>query len=122
MEPWIVAVFSGAGSGLVTALGFGYWIGRNSPTTADLEKTARGLYDQMKADTAGIRADVKEMEGIVREDRHSARSNMEQRTTAFLEKIDEMRDRYDTVTGKLHAAELRLAWIEAKLNGNSKQA
>lgn len=115
---WTTAALSGAGGGLLSAVGFGYWIGRNSPTTEDLRAAAKAIFDQMKADTAEIRADVKELEATVKEDRHSARSNMEQRTTIFLEKVDAMRDRYDAATERLHLAELRLTRIEAQQNGH----
>lgn len=117
MEQWVYGLLGGFGGALVTALCFGFWIARNFPTTTDLEKMAKAIFDQMKSDTAGIRADVKEIEGVVKDDRHSARSNMDQRSEILLEKIDLMRTRNEASMEKIHALELRLTRVEAKQNG-----
>lgn len=117
MDTWALAGLSGAGGGLLSAVGFGYWIGRNSPTTEDLRAAAKAIFEQMKADTAEIRAGLKELEVTVKEDRHSARSNMDQRTVVYMEKVEEMRSRYDTAIERLHTAEMRLTRLEAQRVG-----
>jgi len=72
--------------------------------------------------------DFKELEKQVNADRHTARSNMEQRTTIMLEKIDDarvnfdgkvdaVRDKFDKAIERIHATENRLTRVEARVNG-----
>lgn len=117
MEPWAIALISGAGSGIVAAVGFGYWFARNTPTTADI-----------KAIFVEIRADIKALDAKMDDDRHTARSNMEQRTAIFIEKVESIRDKFDekveglrskfdTAIERTHSNENRLTRLEAKVNG-----
>lgn len=117
IEPWLIAIISGAASGMLAAIGFGYWFGRNTPTTTDLQSTARALYDKINAMETELRGDMKVIERIQQTDRHSARSNMDQRTMQFQEKVEEGRDRYDVAIEKNHLVDLRVTRLEAKMNG-----
>lgn len=117
IEPWLIALISGAGSGLLAAIGFGYWFGRNTPTTTDMQTTARVLYDKINALETELRGEVKLLEVVQQTDRHSARSNMDQRTMQFQEKVEEARDRYDIAIEKNHLVDLRVTRLEAKING-----
>lgn len=120
METWATALLSGSISGIIAAVGFGYWFARNTPTTADL-----------KAIFAEIRADIKALDGKIDDDRHTARSNMDQRTSIFIEKVEEIRNKfddkveglrakYDLANERTHENENRITWLEAKVrNGNA---
>lgn len=61
--------------------------------------------------------DIKVVERIQQTDRHSARTNMDQRTMQFQEKVEEARDRYDIAIEKNHLVDLRVTRLEAKMNG-----
>ncbi len=123
MESWAVALISGAVSGIMAAISFGYWFARNTPTTADL-----------KAIFAEIRADIKALDTKIADDRHAARSNMDQRTSIFIEKVEEirnkfdervegLRNKYDLSNERTHENENRITWLEAKVrNGGSLPA
>lgn len=117
IEPWLIALISGAVSGLLGAVSFGYWFGRNASTTADLQSTARALYDKMNVMETELRGDMKVIERVQQTDRHSARSNMDQRSMQFQEKVEEARDRYDVAIEKNHLVDLRVTRLEAKMNG-----
>jgi hypothetical protein len=88
MESWIVTVGIAAASAVITALATSFWAGRNVITKEDFDKLRQAMQD----------------------DRHTARSNMDQRSMIFQEKVEELKD-------KVHGAELRLTRIEAKQNG-----
>lgn len=115
----MVALASGVISGLLGALGAGYRIGRNSPTKADLETTAKALYEQIKLVEASANREIQELEQSAKDDRHSARSNMEQRTSIFQEKVDQLRDKIDEAKERIHSNENRVTRLEAKINGGS---
>lgn len=117
MEPWMAALASGALSGFIGAVGAGYWIGRNTPTKADLESTARALYEQLKSIQTSANQEMREIEQSAKDDRHSARSNMEQRTAIFQEKVDSVRDKIDEMKERVHLNENRLTRLEVKING-----
>lgn len=88
MESWLVTIIIAVASALVTALVTSFWAGRNVVT----------------------REDFNGLELIVDRDRHTARSNMDQRAMIFQEKVEEVKD-------KSHEIELRLTRIEARQNG-----
>lgn len=117
IEPWLIAIISGAVSGLLGAVSFGYWFGRNASTTADLQSTARALYDKITAMETELGGEIKAIERVQQTDRHTARSNMDQRTIQFQEKVDDARDRYDVAIEKNHLVDLRVTRLEAKMNG-----
>lgn len=121
IEPWGYGLISGMVSGLLGAVGFGYWSGRNVVTKTDLEVLAKALYEQINSIRKDLTDELKAIELTTKDDRHSARTNMDQRTEQFQEKIDGMRDRYELMIGEVHKVAVTVARIEASINGTSNK-
>lgn len=121
IEPWLYGLLSGVVSGLIGAAGFGWWSGRNVVTKTDLESSVKAIYEQISAIRNDLSADFQTMEQAAKDDRHSARSNMDQRTEQFREKVDEMRDRYDTVIDRIHQLSTIVTRIDATVNNTPQR-
>ncbi len=119
IEPWLYGLISGMGGGLLGAVGFGWWSGRNVVTKADLDILAKALYEQISAIRKDLTDELKIIEQTTKDDRHTARTNMDQRTEQFQEKVDSMRDRYETILGEVHVVALTVARIESSINGTT---